>query len=143
MNQGDLMNRISDWFRRLSMKMSAGMRSFMTGRYGTDKLNMVILVAGLVACILAMFIRMPLINLILILLSYALMGWAIFRSLSRNTYKRYQENRRYLMLLQKLKDREHRYYSCPRCRQSVRVPRGKGKISISCPKCREKFIRKT
>ena len=41
------------------------------------------------------------------------------------------------------KDKEHRYYDCPRCRQQVRVPRGKGKIAISCPKCKEKFIRKT
>ena len=138
------MNRFCNWFRRAGAKMSAGMRSFMTGRYGTDKLNMVILVAGLIACILAMFLRsLPWINLLLVLLSYILMGWAIFRSLSRNTYKRYQENRRYLMFLQKWKDREHRYYRCPRCHQTVRVPRGKGKISISCPKCREKFIRKT
>ena len=138
------MNHIRNWFRRAGAKISAGTRSFMTGRYGTDKLNMVILVAGLIACILAMFFRrLPMINLLLILLSYTLMGWAIFRSLSRNTYKRYQENRRYLMFLQKQKDREHRYYRCPRCHQTVRVPRGKGKISISCPKCREKFIRKT
>lgn len=138
------MNRFRNWFRRAGVKISAGMRSFMTGRYGTDKLNMVILVAGLIACILAMFLRsLPWINLLLVLLSYILMGWAIFRSLSRNTYKRYQENRRYLMFLQKWKDREHRYYRCPRCHQTVRVPRGKGKISISCPKCREKFIRKT
>jgi len=47
------------------------------------------------------------------------------------------------MLLERLKDRQHRYFSCPRCRQPVRVPRGKGKISITCPKCREKFIKKT
>lgn len=143
MDQGDIMNRNGGWFHRLGAKISAGTRSFMAGRYGTDKLNMVILVAGLIACLLAMFIDAPAVNLILILLSYALMGWAIFRALSRNTYKRYQENRRYLMIFQKLKDREHRYYSCPRCHQSVRVPRGKGKISISCPKCKEKFIRKT
>ena len=46
-------------------------------------------------------------------------------------------------LFDRLKDRQHRYYKCPKCRQSVRVPRGKGKISITCPRCREKFIRKT
>jgi ribosomal protein L37AE/L43A len=83
------------------------------------------------------------VKLALTVLSYFCMGWAMFRILSRNTYKRYQENRKYLMILQRLKDREHRYYDCPRCHQQVRVPRGKGKIAISCPKCREKFIRKT
>ena len=118
-------------------------RRFMMGRYGTDKLNMAILVIGLIASLLAVFVRWPLLNLFLVLLSYGLMGWALFRMLSRNTYKRYQENRKYLMLIQRFKDRDHRYYDCPRCRQQVRVPRGKGKISITCPKCREKFIRKT
>ena len=126
------MNKISAWFRR-----------FMQGRYGTDKLNTAILVAGLVACLLSMFIRLPLLNWILTLLSYGLMGWAIFRSLSRNTYKRYQENRKYLRFVERFKDREHKYFDCPRCRQPVRVPRGKGKISITCPKCAEKFIRKS
>ena len=115
----------------------------MLGRHGTDKLNMAILGAGLIASLIGMFVRFVPVNLALTLLSYGLMGWAIFRCFSRNTYKRYQENRKYLMLLQRIKDREHRYYDCPRCRQQVRVPRGKGKIAISCPKCKEKFVRKT
>ena len=137
------MNNSGGWFRRFGAKMSAGVRSFMTGRYGTDKLNNAILWVGVGVCLLSLFIRLPLLNLVLTLLSYVLMGVAIFRMLSRNTYKRYQENRKYLLFLQRFKDREHRYYDCPRCRQQVRVPRGKGKISITCPKCREKFIKKT
>ena len=132
-----------NWFQRFGVKFRSGLRTFMTGRYGTDKLNMVILGAGLIACLLSMFIRFPLINLLLTLLSYVLMGWAIFRSLSRNVYKRYRENSRYLNFLNRFKDKEHRYFSCPRCRQAVRVPKGKGKIAISCPKCKEKFIKKT
>lgn len=137
------MNGFGAWLRNLGAKMSSGLRRFMMGRYGTDKLNMVILGAGLAVCIISMFIHFAPVNLLLTLISYVLMGWAIFRSLSRNTYKRYQENRKYLMLVQRFKDREHRYFDCPRCRQQVRVPRGKGKIAISCPKCKEKFIRKT
>jgi len=137
------MNNSGGWFRRLGAKMSAGLRSFMVGRYGTDKLNNAILWVGVAACLLSLFIRIPVLNLLLTLLSYVLMGLAIFRTLSRNTYKRYQENRKYLLFLQRIKDREHRYFTCPRCRQSVRVPRGKGKISISCPKCKEKFVKKT
>lgn len=137
------MNGISGWFRQFSARMAAGLRNFMTGRYGTDRLNMVILCAGLVASLLSVMVSAQPLNLIFWALSYGLMIWAICRSLSRNTYKRYQENRKYMLFLQRLKDREHRYFICPRCRQSVRVPRGKGKIAISCPKCREKFIRKT
>ena len=137
------MNGIGGWFRRLGEKIAAGTRHFMMGRYGTVKLNSAILWVGVAACLISLFIRLPILNLILTLLSYVLMGIALFRTFSRNTYKRYQENRRYLMLLQRLKDKDHRYFACPRCRQSVRVPRGKGKIAISCPKCKEKFIRKT
>ena len=137
------MNGFGYWLRNLGTKIAAGLRQFMMGRYGTDKLNMLILGTGLVISLVCMFIRVPLVNLILTVISYGLMGWAIFRTLSRNTYKRYQENRKYLMLLQRIKDKDHRYFDCPRCRQQVRVPRGKGKIAISCPKCKEKFIRKT
>ena len=137
------MNSIGNWFRNLGYKIQNGLQKFMTGRYGTDKLNMTILGAGLIVCIISMFLRIPLVNLLLTLISYFFMGWAIFRTLSRNTYKRYQENQRYLGMLQRMKDKEHRYYECPRCRQQIRVPRGKGKISITCPKCGEKFIKKT
>ena len=138
-----VMQGFGGWFRRLREKLGAALRHFMLGRYGTDKLNSVILWIGVGICVLSLFIRIPLVTIVLTLLSYILMGIAIFRTLSRNTYKRYQENRKYLMLMQRLKDREHRYFTCPRCRQSVRVPKGKGKIAISCPKCKEKFIKKT
>ena len=137
------MNGFSGWLRQFSAKLSAGLRHFMTGRYGTDRLNMVILCAGLVASLLSVMISIQPFNLIFWLLSYVLMIWAIFRSLSRNTYKRYQENRKFLQFYDRLKDRQHRYFDCPKCRQTVRVPRGKGKISITCPKCREKFVKKT
>lgn len=120
---------------------------FMSGRYGTDKLNTAILILALVLCVVPMvltfFVYIPLLNLICTLVSYTLLGIALFRMFSRNTYRRYEENRRYLRFRERLRDRQHRYYSCPRCRQDVRVPRGKGKIAITCPKCKEKFIRKT
>ena len=124
-------------------QLTARLRRFMAGRYGTDRLNMAILGTGLVACLISPFFHRPLINLLLTALSYGLMIWAICRSLSRNTYARYQENRKFLQFFDRLKDRQHRYYDCPKCHQVVRVPRGKGKIAITCPKCREKFIRKT
>ena len=137
------MNGIASWFRQFSARLSAGLRNFMAGRYGTDKLNMVILSVGLAVSLLSVFFRYPPANLLLVVLSYGLMIWAIWRTLSRNTYKRYQENLKFLQLIGRAKDRNNRYFDCPKCRQMVRVPRGKGKISITCPRCHEKFIRKT
>lgn len=124
-------------------RFSAWLRHFMMGRYGTDKLNMYVLGAGVICSLLGLFIPANLVRLLLSTASYLLMFWAIFRTFSRNTYRRYQENQKFLMFLTKIKDRQHRYFTCPRCRQSVRVPRGKGKIMITCPKCQEKFQKKT
>ena len=129
--------------RQFFQRLNYGLRNFMAGRYGTDKLNMVILMAGLAVCLVSPFIHSVKVNLLLTAISYALMFWAVFRSFSRNTYKRYQENRKFLQFFDRLKDREHRYYDCPKCRQVVRVPRGKGKIAITCPMCRERFVKKT
>ena len=137
------MNTFGGWFRQFTAKMTSGLRSFMAGRYGTDRLNMVILCAGLAASILSSLVRITPLNLIFWLLSYGLMIWAIWRSLSRNTYKRYLENRKIMQIFDRMKDRQHRYFDCPKCHQMVRVPRGKGKISITCPRCREKFVKKT
>ena len=134
---------MGNWFRNFTAKLGTGFRRFMLGRYGTDKLNTAILLVGVGACLISMFLRFDLVNWLLTVVSYVCMGIAIFRMLSRNTYKRYEENRKYLRFLEKIKDKDHRYFTCPRCRQPVRVPRGKGKISITCPKCKEKFIKKT
>ena len=138
-----MMNGISSWFRQFSARLSAGLRSFMAGRYGTDRLNMVILCTGLFCSLLSVWVKAMPANIIFWALSYGLMIWAIFRTLSRNTYRRYQENRKFLQFFTRLTDRQNRYFDCPKCRQLVRVPRGKGKIAITCPRCKEKFIRKT
>ena len=137
------MNGIGGWFRQFIAKMALGLRRFMEGRYGHDKLNTVILWSGVIVCFIPLFIRIPFVYAVSTFLSYALLFWAVFRTLSRNTYKRYQENRKFLQFFDRLKDREHRYFDCPKCRQMVRVPRGKGKISITCPRCKEKFVRKS
>ncbi len=136
------MNAIGSRLRQLGGKIKNGLYRFMAGRYGTDKLNSVILWVSLIILLVSLFTQGWL-HFALWLLAYVGMGVAIFRSLSRKTYKRYQENRRFLNLLARAKDHDHRYFSCPKCHQQVRVPRGKGKIAISCPKCREKFVKKT
>ena len=78
-----------------------------------------------------------------------------FRVFSKNTAKRYQENQTYVNFryrvitkMHKMKkefaDRKvYRFYRCPMCKQKVRVPKGRGRIAITCPKCREEFIRKS
>lgn len=137
------MNNFSGMLRQFLAKATAFLRNFMAGRYGMDRLNMAMLWTGVGASLLSALIPIPPFNLVFWALSYILMILSIFRMLSRNTYKRYQENRKFLQIFDRLKDREHRYFDCPKCRQMVRVPKGKGKIAISCPRCREKFIRKT
>ena len=137
------MNNFSAWLRQLGFRMTMGLRRFFAGRYGHDKLNMAILFAGLLLCVIGMFVDNVALDLILTLGSYVMLVWSMVRCFSRDTYKRYQENRRFLLMIDRIKDKKNRYFSCPRCRQMVRVPRGKGKISITCPKCREKFNKKT
>ena len=130
-------------FRQFLYRLSAGFRRFMVGRYGTDKLGLAMLGAALAMSLLGSFIPVAAVKLAMTAAYYGLMFWALFRMFSRNTYARYEENRKFLRFFDRLKDREHRYFDCPKCRQVVRVPRGKGKIAITCPKCKEKFIKKT
>ena len=126
------MKKIRDYFRKV-----------MDGRYGMDKLNSALLWVSLGLSFLGVLLPFVVIRLALTAVAYILTVWAICRCFSRQTYKRYQENRRFLLWRDRIKDRQHRYFQCPRCRQIVRVPRGKGKISITCPKCKEKFTKKT
>ncbi len=137
------MDGIGSWLHRLGTRISAGLRHFMAGRYGPDKLTSCLLWTSVILMVIGLLIPSAAVKLVLMFVYYVLWGWSIFRMLSRNTYKRYQENRRFLLLVDRFKDRDHRYFDCPKCRQSVRVPRKKGKIAITCPKCKEKFIRKT
>lgn len=131
------MGSFGAWMRRLGARIGQGVRGFMAGRYGTDQLSVVTLCVSFVLVFVAMFVRLVPVYLLLTLTGYGLMIWVIFRTLSRNTYKRYQENRRMLLLFSRLRDRQHRYYTCPKCRQTVRVPSGKGltaktKQFVSC-----------
>lgn len=130
-----MFKRFGDWLQRS-----------MAGRYGSDQLNMVILVGAVVLSLLGSILRIP----ILTLLAWLPMLWAFYRMMSRNISKRYQENRRFCGFWEnfrgkwkRLWDKDYRYFRCPKCKQTVRVPKGKGKIAIKCPKCGEKFIKKT
>ena len=128
-----MFGRIGDWFR-----------NFMIGRYGSDKLNIYLLGAGIVLMLLGSIFggKVPLLSWCS-LLSYVPLFWCIFRMYSRNIEARRRENAAFVNFFNHLKDKEHRYFRCPRCHQTVRVPRGRGKINIRCPKCSERFIKTT
>jgi hypothetical protein len=127
------------------------LRRFMYGRYGFDQLTRTLLIATLIISLSGSIFR----SSIVIVLSYIPLGYGIFRSLSKNISKRSQENYRYLNFTGMLKRRfqrnnqkfvgtkTHKYYKCPNCKQMIRVPRGKGKICITCPKCRKEFVKRT
>ena len=123
----------------------------MYGRYGTDTLNNTMLVLCIVLMILSRLFRQGWLNI----LSIAVLVICYLRLFSRNINARYQENQKFLTAVQavrkwfggvkqRFRDRKtHRYYVCPNCGMTLRVPRGKGKINITCPKCRAQFIKKT
>ena len=126
-------------------KIGDALRRFMYGRYGTDKLNQTLIIAALVLLLAGWLGGRFLAGWLNVLnfLAYVPLIWSIVRMYSRNIEKRRRQNAAYLRFLSALKDREHRYYRCPRCRQTVRVPRGRGRINIRCPKCGERFIKTT
>ena len=131
--------------------MKQKLRNFMSGRYGADQLSRVLLIASLVFLIISMFTGWNL----LYLAALILMGYTYFRMFSRNISKRYAENQKYLnwryrMVAKKDLQKKHweqrkiyHFYKCPSCKQKVRVPKGKGKICITCPKCKMEFVRKS
>ncbi|WP_434311504.1 hypothetical protein [Hominifimenecus sp. rT4P-3] len=130
--------------------MKERFRQFMMGRYGADQLSRFIMGCGIVTLILYMILR----GRLWYWLTLVLLVWNYYRVLSRDHNKRYRENLKYLELRRKVtgifrgtrtsaQDKNFRIYHCPSCHQKVRVPRGKGKISITCPKCRCEFIKRT
>lgn len=123
---------------------------FMMGRYGADTLNKVLAYSAVVIVIFNLFTR----NMYVTLVSYVLWILCFFRMFSRNIYKRRKENQTFLKLVhpvtsrvsflkRKLTDRANRYYHCPNCKQVVRVPKGRGTITITCPKCKSKFDKRS
>ena len=120
----------------------------MHGRYGMDQLNTFLLITALMLNVISLIharfgATFIIAGMVVNLISYVIMIWYLLRFFSRNVEKRLRENRRFLGWFSRIKDRKNRYYRCPNCKQAVRVPRGRGKVCIKCPKCSEKFIRKT
>ena len=126
-------------------------QQFMNGRYGVDGLGKATLVIALIFLVLNMFIpkaQFYLMALVFLVISY-------FRMFSRNINKRYAENQwfeskfaRIRQMFSKSKNyseirKTNRIFVCPNCKQKVKVPKGKGRISIHCPKCGTDFIKRS
>ncbi len=122
---------------------------FMYGRYGMDSFGKFTIIAGLVTMILAGWND----SMLLSLVSWTCIVYSYFRMFSKNIYKRSSENQWYLNKTYKLRQafykqknlmiqrKTHHIYKCPTCRQKIRIPRGKGRIEIRCPKCSSTFIK--
>ena len=145
---------MKSFFQKIGYKIAA----FMYGRYGHDELNTVILVCALVISLASSVVgAIPKLYYfhLFSLLSTALLVWSIFRMLSKNHAKRRKELNVYLKIknkpanaikLHKNKKRDkktHVYFKCHKCRAVLRVPRGKGSIIVTCPRCGERIEKKT
>lgn len=136
--------------RNFMQRFAQNVQRFMYGRYGVDQLNTTLLYTTLALSIIGMFSH----SIIIYWLSYVTMIGMVVRALSKNHSKRYRENQKFLQATKpllrsfgktkhQLKDKNNRYFSCPSCHQTIRVPKGKGRIAITCPKCRTEFVKKT
>ena len=129
--------------------------NFMTGRNGMDKLNLTLLCAALVFSALGIFARTQGAYNVVRAVSALLIVVAIWRMFSRKLEKQQKENARFLELTAGLRtalanllsrlrgDRTHKFFTCPNCRNRLRVPAGKGKIEIACPQCGTHFTGKS
>ena len=128
---------------------------FMQGRYGVDQFSKGLLIAGLVVVLLSSFFAGGRSGSLFYLLGWILIIYCYFRIFSKNVSKRYAENQKYLAATSKLRERfqkekrmasqrkDYHIYKCPGCKQKIRIPKGKGKIEIRCPKCGTTFIKKS
>ena len=128
-------------------RIGNGFRNFMIGRYGTDDLGRFLLGVLLILIMISFGFR----NAIFQGVIWALFLFIYFRMLSRNYAKRAAENEWYLVKTEKIRrffrvrqrrfaDRKtHKHFTCPGCGQDIRVPKGKGHVKITCPKCHHTF----
>ncbi|MDR2654937.1 MAG: hypothetical protein LBC56_02555 [Oscillospiraceae bacterium] len=136
--------------KNLGERIAAALRRFLYGRNGVDQLTWAVLTASFITFFIARLAGVPW----LMPLYYIGIIYCLFRTLSKNIYQRQKENQwlvlrlnklagRFKVRLQIIKDsRNYRHIRCPNCGSKLRVPRGRGRIAISCRKCGGKFIRK-
>lgn len=134
-------------FNNLKMKFAR----FMQGRNGVDQLSQFLNIIVMILLIVAIFTK----SVILDWIPFVIMGYMYFRIFSKNIPKRSMENQKFCNMRYDLAIKKnnwkkeweqrkiYRFFRCPMCHQKVRVPKGRGKICITCPKCRQEFIRRS
>ena len=132
-------------------KVRASFARFMSWRYGADQLSMALVIAALVISIVGSFTGARMMTMVI---SDALLIGAFFRMFSKDRYRRAHENEVYLSKTEgvrrgftewvnRLKNgKKYRYFTCPKCKQRLRVPRGVGSVTITCKNCGTKFDKK-
>ncbi len=121
----------------------------MRGRYGLDKFSFALIILGALLTLISSFANI----LSLYIIACVIYIYSLFRMFSKNIKARQKEYRAFMKVWGPIKkkidennkrsmDKTHSYYKCPKCKQTVRVPIGVGKIEITCPKCLNVFVRK-
>ncbi|HCC35872.1 MAG TPA: hypothetical protein DEQ02_09715 [Ruminococcaceae bacterium] len=125
------------------------LRNFMSGRNGMDELTVAVMIFGILLSFVSRIFGWSW----LLLPGYAGFCYCVFRMLSRNIYKRRKENMVIASIAQKLKSdikiyrrryaerKTFRYFKCPKCKNWLKVPKGRGKIDIRCAKCAEHMVK--
>lgn len=119
------------------------MAQFFQGRTGVDALGRTVTLTALIL----MFLTMITGSNILYLIAMACLIYSVWRMLSKNYQKRYYENQKFLTFFNRTKAniiqrKNYAIFKCPNCKQKLRAPRGRGKIQVTCSKCRTQFIKK-
>lgn len=122
--------------------------AFFANRNGLDSLAKTIVWSSLIVMLISGFIPVAWLSSALYGISFSGILYGYFRVFSKNLDKRRAENNRFLSWKNQIKQRwtqrkTHRFYRCPKCKTTLRVPKGKGKICITCRNCGEKFVKKT
>ena len=133
-------------------RLRNGLSRFMYGRNGADQLGLCIIWVAIVLDLINTLVKKDgIISAVINLLTTVMVLWALFRVFSRNLEKRRAENAAFLQKIwwpikwklnsgkQQRMDKDHKYFTCPNCKTVCRVPVGKGKIVITCPKCRHEI----
>jgi len=125
---------------------------FFYGRYGIDGLYWFLFALYFILWLVLLFIPNITARLVLSLVQYTVLFYMLFRSFSRNIYKRRRENEVFMKLFSRVKGffiltknrlrdiKTHSYKKCPHCKAVLRLPKRKGEGSVICPRCKNRFI---
>lgn len=117
---------------------------FMRGRNGVDELNRILTYVVLIVYVISLFTQ----STLLYYISFIGLIYLTYRMLSKNLYERREENRKFMTWLETTRIRfeqrkDYKIFKCKGCGRNIRVPRGKGKIEVTCPMCGKKTIHRT